>query len=40
LALVHLSPQYAGREEQVRQEAAQEFEGQILVPNDGAMIYL
>jgi ribonuclease Z len=40
LALVHLSPYYAGREDQVRAEAAQEFDGRIIVPNDGATLYL
>jgi ribonuclease Z len=40
LALVHLSPRYDGHEEQVRAEAAQEFDGQIIVPSDGASIYL
>jgi ribonuclease Z len=40
LALVHLSPKYDGHEDQVRAEAAQEFDGQIIVPSDGATIYL
>jgi ribonuclease Z len=40
LALVHLSPDYVGREEVVRAEAAQEFKGEIIVPNDGATVYL
>jgi ribonuclease Z len=40
LALVHLSPDYVGREDEVRAEAAQEFDGQIIVPNDGATLYL
>jgi ribonuclease Z len=40
LALVHLSPRYDGHEDRVRAEAAQEFDGQILVPSDGAIIYL
>jgi ribonuclease Z len=40
LALVHLSPNYAGREDAVRREAAQDFGGQILVPNDNTSIYL
>lgn len=40
LALVHLSPAYAGREEDVRDDAAEEFGGQIIVPNDGASIFL
>lgn len=40
LALVHLSPDYVGHENQVRDEAAQEFGGQIIIPNDGAVLYL
>ncbi len=40
LALVHLGPNCAGREDQVRAEAAQEFDGPIIVPNDGATLYL
>jgi ribonuclease Z len=40
LALVHLSPEYAGREDAVRAEAAEEFGGEIIVPNDGATVYL
>jgi ribonuclease Z len=40
LALVHLSPEYSGREDVVRSEAAQKFDGQIIVPNDGASIFL
>ena len=40
LALVHLSPDYVGREDTVCAEAAQEFDGRIIIPNDGASIYL
>jgi ribonuclease Z len=40
LALVHTSPFYAGQEGQLYAEAAQEFDGQIIIPNDGATIYL
>ncbi len=40
LALVHLSPNYVGREEVVRAEVAEEFDGQVIIPNDGASIYL
>jgi ribonuclease Z len=40
LALVHLSPDYAGCEDEVRADAAQEFDGQIIVPSDGTTIYL
>jgi len=40
LALVHLSPDYIGCEEQVREEAAREFSGRIIVPNDGTSIVL
>jgi ribonuclease Z len=40
LALVHLSPDYTGREDKVRADAAQEFDGQIIIPSDGATIYL
>jgi len=40
LALVHLNPDYVGREGVVRAEAAQEFDGEIIIPNDGATIYL
>jgi ribonuclease Z len=38
LALVHLSPNYIGREDCVREEAAQEFGGRIVVPDDGTSI--
>ena len=40
LALVHLDPDYAGREDEVRADAAKEFGGQILIPNDGACVYV
>lgn len=40
LALVHVDPDYAGCEDEVCADAAQEFDGQIIVPNDGASIYL
>jgi ribonuclease Z len=40
LALVHTSPAYAGQEGQLYAEAAQEFDGQIIIPNDGATVYL
>jgi ribonuclease Z len=40
LALVHLSPAYAGQEDQVRAEAAQAFDGPIVIPSDGATLYL
>jgi ribonuclease Z len=40
LALVHLSPDYGGCEDQVRAEAAQVFSGQIIVPDDGATLCL
>lgn len=40
LALVHLSPDYAGCEAQVRAEAAREFSGQIIVPNDGTSLVI
>jgi ribonuclease Z len=40
LALVHLSPDYVGREDAVCAEVATEFGGQIIVPNDGATIFL
>ncbi len=40
LALVHISPVYAGQEAQLYAEAAQEFDGQIIIPNDGETIYL
>jgi ribonuclease Z len=40
LALVHLSPTYTGREELVREEAAQAFDGRIIVPDDGTSILL
>jgi len=40
LTMVHLSPDSAGREDDVRAEAAQEFDGQIIVPSDGTVIYL
>jgi ribonuclease Z len=40
LALVHVSPLYAGQEGQLYAEAAQEFDGQIIIPNDGATVYL
>lgn len=40
LALVHLSPKYDGHEDQVQAEAAQEFDGQVIVPSDGAIIYV
>jgi ribonuclease Z len=38
LALVHLSPNYLGKEDQVRAEAAQAFDGSVLVPDDGTTI--
>jgi len=40
LALVHISGDYDGREDQVCAEAAQEFTGQIIIPNDSATLYL
>ena len=40
LALVHLDPGSAGREEEVHADAAREFGGQVLIPNDGASVYL
>lgn len=40
LALVHLDPSYVGREDEVRADAAQEFSGPIIIPNDGATVYL
>ncbi len=40
LALVHISPFYAGQEDRLYAEAAQEFDGQIIIPNDGATVYL
>jgi ribonuclease Z len=40
LALVHISGDYDGREDQVCAEAAQEFNGEIIIPNDGATLYL
>jgi ribonuclease Z len=40
LALVHLSPNYAGREDIVCAEAAEEFKGNIIIPNDGSSVFL
>jgi ribonuclease Z len=40
LALVHLSHSYAGREDQVRAEAAGVFGGEIIVPRDGATLFV
>ena len=40
LALVHLSPTCDGHEDQVRAEAAQEFDGTIIIPTDGSTLYL
>lgn len=40
LALVHLSPSYVGREDVVCGEASQEFKGKIIVPDDGASVFL
>jgi len=40
LALVHLSPAYAGREGEVRAEAMRAFDGPVIIPSDGATIYL
>ena len=40
LALVHLNPEYVGREKEVCAEAAQAFDGQIIIPSDGATIFL
>lgn len=40
LALVHLSPAYAGREGEVRAEAMRAFDGPVIIPSDGATLYL
>ena len=40
LALVHLSHNYAGREDEVRAEAASVFGGEIIVPRDGATLFV
>jgi ribonuclease Z len=40
LALVHLSSRYAGREEEVAQEAREIFSGRVLVPSDGDRLAL
>ncbi len=40
LALIHLSPKYVGQEETIRAEAAQVFEGQVIVPQDGTILFI
>ena len=40
LALVHLASDCMGCEEQIHAEAAQAFDGQIMIPYDGATLYL
>ena len=40
LALVHLSSRYAGREDEVAQEAREIFGGEVLVPSDGDRLSL
>ena len=40
LALVHLHFEYEKQEEIVRAEAAQEFDGPVIVPPDGTVIFL
>jgi len=40
LALVHIHDAYGGREEVLAKEAATEFSGQVLVPQDGTVLYL
>ncbi len=40
LALVHISGDSTGREDQVRAEAAQAFDGHIIIPQDSVTLYL
>ena len=40
LALVHLDPGYSGQEDTVRADAARQFSGEVLVPDDGTTVCL
>jgi ribonuclease Z len=40
LALVHLNSDCIGHEDKVRAEAAQEFNGRVIIPNDSTTLYL
>jgi ribonuclease Z len=40
LALVHLNPEYVGREGEVRADAAAAFGGEIIIPEDGTTLFL